>query len=69
MFIQLSLKSRAQCAIDFLDGYQGCLHVDGYKAYGLTEAKLVACLLHIRCEFADAKKIQAKKVQEKSMWS
>jgi hypothetical protein len=40
----------AQCAFDFLDGY---------KAYGLTEAKLVACLAHIRRKFVDAKKIQA----------
>jgi transposase len=51
----------AQCAIDFLDGYQGYMHVDGYKAYGLTEAKLVACLAHIRRKFVDAKKIQGKK--------
>ena len=50
----------AQCAIDFLDGYQGYMHVDGYKAYGLTEAKLVACLAHIRRKFVDAKKIHAK---------
>ena len=27
-------NSRAgQCAVDFLDGYQGYMHVDGYKAY------------------------------------
>ena len=50
----------AQCAIDFLDGYQGYMHVDGYQAYGLTQAKLVACLAHIRRKFVDAKKIQAK---------
>ena len=55
----------AQCAIDFLDGYQGYMHVDGYKAYGLTEAKLVACLAHIRRKFVDAKKIQAKKTTGK----
>ncbi|MEH6386002.1 MAG: IS66 family transposase [Colwellia sp.] len=55
----------AQCAIDFLDGYQGYMHVDGYKAYGLTEAKLVACLAHIRRKFVDAKKIQAKKATGK----
>jgi len=51
----------AQCAINFLDGYQGYMHVDGYKAYELTAAKLVACLAHIRRKFVDAKKIQAKK--------
>jgi hypothetical protein len=55
----------AQCAIDFLDGYQGYMHVDGYKAYGLTEATLVACLAHIRRKFVDAKKIQAKKTTGK----
>jgi transposase len=27
----------APCAIDFLDGYQGYMDVDGYKAYGLTK--------------------------------
>ena len=51
----------AQCAIDFLAGYKGYMHVDGYKAYELTQAKLVACLAHIRRKFVDAKKIQAKK--------
>ncbi len=51
----------AQCAIDFLNGYQGYMHVDGYKAYELTMARLVACLAHIRRKFVDAKKIQAKK--------
>jgi transposase len=50
----------AQCAIDFLDGYQGYLQVDGYKAYELTEATLVACLAHIRRKFVDAKKIHGK---------
>ncbi|MBA6304383.1 IS66 family transposase [Colwellia sp. MB02u-14] len=50
----------AQCAIDFVDGYQGYLHVDGYKAFELTEAKLVVCLAHIRRKFVDAKMIQAK---------
>ena len=50
----------AQWAIDFLDGYQGYMHVDGYKAYELTQAKLVACFAHIRRKFVDAKKVQAK---------
>ena len=52
---------RAQCAIDFLDGYQGYLHVDGYKAYESTQATLVACLAHIRRQFIDVKKLQGKK--------
>jgi transposase len=49
----------AQCAIDILAGYQG------YKAYGLTQAKLIACLAHIRRKFVDEKKIQAKKITGK----
>lgn len=52
---------RAQCAIDFLDGYQGYMHVDGYKAYESTQATLVACLAHIRRKFIDVKKMQGKK--------
>ena len=36
------------------------MHVDGYKAYGLTEAKLVVCLAHIRRKFVDAKKVHGK---------
>jgi transposase len=50
----------AQCAIDVLDGYQGYLHVDADKAYGLTQAKLVAGLVHIRRKFVNTKKIEAK---------
>ncbi|SQD76777.1 transposase [Moritella yayanosii] len=52
---------RAQCTIDFLDGYQGYMHVDGYKAYESTQATLVACLAHIRRKFIDVKKVQSKK--------
>lgn len=49
-------NSRAgQCAVDFLDGYSGYMHVDGYKAYEQTGAILVACLAHIRRKFIDAK--------------
>jgi transposase len=49
-------NSRAgQCVVDFLDGYQGYLHVDGYKAYEQTQATLVACLAHMRRKFIEAK--------------
>lgn len=54
-------NSRAgQCAVDFLDGYQGYMHVDGYKAYEQTQATLVACLAHIRRKFIDAKSTNKK---------
>lgn len=44
-----------QCAVDFLEGYQGYMHVDGYQAYEQTQAKLVACLAHMRRKFIEAK--------------
>ena len=49
-------NSRAgHCVVDFLDGYQGYMHVDGNKAYEQTKATLVACLAHIRRKFIEAK--------------
>jgi hypothetical protein len=48
-------NSRAgKCAVDFLDGYHGYMHIDGYKAYEQTQATLVACLAHIRRKFLSA---------------
>jgi len=41
------------------------MHVDGYKAYELTQAKLIACLAHIRRKFVNAKKIHVKKATGK----
>ncbi|MEL0630891.1 IS66 family transposase, partial [Psychromonas aquatilis] len=50
----------AACVVDYLDGYQGYLHVDGYQAYGKTDATLVGCWAHARRKFIDAKKLQGK---------
>ena len=50
----------AACVVDYLDGYQGYLHVDGYRAYGKTDATLVGCWAHARRKFIDAKKLQGK---------
>ncbi len=50
----------AACVVDYLDGYQGYLHVDGYQAYGKTEASLVGCWAHARRKFIEAKKLQGK---------
>ena len=33
----------AACVVNYLDGYQGYLHVDGYQAYARTEATLIGC--------------------------
>ena len=57
-------NSRAgHCVVDFLDGYQGYMHVDGYKAYEQTKATLVACLAHIRRKFIEAKGNNKKTVK------
>ncbi len=50
----------APCVVDYLDGYQGYLQVDGYAAYGKTDAKLAGCMAHARRKFTDAKAVQGK---------
>lgn len=50
----------AACVVNYLDGYQGYLHVDGYQAYARTEATLIGCWAHARRKFIDAKKRQGK---------
>jgi transposase len=50
----------AACVVNYLDGYQGYLHVDGYQAYAKTEATLIGGWAHARRKFIDAKKLQGK---------
>ena len=50
----------AQCPIVFLDGYSNYLQVDGYAAYGKTNAILAGCMAHARRKFIDAKTAQVK---------
>ena len=50
----------AQCPINFLEGYSDYLQVDGYAAYGKTEAILAGCMAHARRKFIDAKTAQGK---------
>jgi transposase len=50
----------AACVVDYLDGYDGYLQVDGYAAYGKTEATLAGCIAHARRKFIDAKTVQGK---------
>ncbi|PKG86980.1 IS66 family transposase [Colwellia sp. 75C3] len=50
----------AQCPIMFLDGYSNYLQVDGYAAYGKTNAILAGCMAHARRKFIDAKTAQGK---------
>jgi len=54
-------RSRAgQCAVDFLEGYNRYLQVDGYVGYEQTQATLVGCWAHARRKFMEAKQSQPK---------
>lgn len=46
----------AQCAIDFLQGFDGYLNVEGYQAYESTHATLAGCWAHARRKFIEAEK-------------
>jgi len=50
----------ASCVVDYLDGYTGYLYVDGYQAYGKTDATFIECWAHARRKFIEAKKLQGK---------
>ncbi|MDX8381739.1 MAG: IS66 family transposase [Ghiorsea sp.] len=49
-----------QCAVDYLQGFSGYLHVDGYAGYEKTTATLVGCWAHARRKFMEAKTAQPK---------
>ncbi|AWX98948.1 transposase [Marinomonas primoryensis] len=51
---------RGQCAVDFLQGFDGYLNVDGYQAYDATQATLAGCWAHARRKFVDAEKAMPK---------
>ncbi|WP_102483217.1 IS66 family transposase [Vibrio splendidus] len=53
------------CPEWYLSNYTGYLHVDGYKAYEKTEAKLVGCWAHARRKFIEAEQSQPKGKQGK----
>ena len=60
-------NSRAsRCTVDYLDGYQGYLQVDGYAGYHHTQATLVGCWAHVRRKFHEAKIAQGKKPSGKA---
>jgi transposase len=50
----------AACVVDYLGDYDGYLQVDGYAAYGKTDAILAGCMAHARRKFIDAKTVQTK---------
>ena len=54
-------NSRAgACVVDYLEGYDGYLQVDGYVAYEQTQAQLAGCWAHARRKFIEAKQVQGK---------
>jgi transposase len=62
--------SRAgRVVIDYLDGYDGYLHVDGYAGYHKTQATLVGCWAHARRKFTDAQKAMGKHKNPKIEWA
>jgi len=48
------------CAVDYLQGFNGYLQVDGYVGYEKTAATLVGCWAHARRKFKEAKTAQPK---------
>ena len=49
-----------QCAVDYLEGFNGYLQVDGYAGYEKTSATLVGCWAHARRKFIEAQTAQPK---------
>jgi transposase len=63
-------SSRAgQVAVDYLDGFDGYMHVDGYAGYHKTQATLVGCSAHARRKFTDAQKAMGKHKSGKVDWA
>jgi len=62
--------SRAgECASDFLNGFTGKLHTDGYDAYHCKlppEITVVGCWAHTRRKFTDALKVLPQDIRSKS---
>ena len=50
----------SRCTVEYLDGYQGYLQVDGYTGYHHTQVTLVGCWAHALRKFHEAKIAQGK---------
>ena len=57
------------CVVDYLQGYDQYLVVDGYAAYGQTKAALVGCMAHARRKFIEAQRAQVKGKTGKADWA
>lgn len=58
-----------QHAVQFLEGYNGYLQVDGYAGYEQTSATLAACWAHARRKFIEAQQAQGKGKTGKADWA
>jgi transposase len=58
-----------QHAVQFLDGYNGYLQVDGYAGYEQTSATLAGCWAHARRKFIEAQQAQGKGKTGKADWA
>lgn len=53
--------SRAgQCAVDYLQGFNGIVQADGHKGYDKLDTPLIGCMAHARRKFIEAQKKQPK---------
>lgn len=58
-----------QYAVDYLNGFNGYLQVDGYAGYNQTAATLVGCWAHARRKFLEAEVAQGKNKSGKATWA
>jgi len=58
-----------KCAVEYLQGYDQYLLVDGYAAYEQTKASLVGCMAHARRKFIEAQRGQVKGKTGKADWA
>jgi transposase len=58
-----------QVICDYLAGYDGYMHADGYPGYHKTQATIVGCWAHARRKFTDAQKAMGKHKSGKINWA
>ncbi len=58
-----------RCAVNYLQGFDSALQVDGYQGYEQTKAQLSGCWAHARRKFTDAQKAQGNNKVGKAQWA
>jgi len=63
-------SSRAgQCAVNYLEGFNGALQADGYRGYEQVDTLLAGCMAHARRKFIEAQKAQPKNKTGRADWA